>query len=226
VKKSFHPIAWLLPGEAGLISPAYTLLITSVLAGLTFILPFFFENVQGRSTDIAGLLLAIPSVAIIVVGPISGALSDRYGTRLPMICAATITTLSLYLLAHFTPGTSLIFAIGTILFLGIGIGIYFPSNMSQILGAAPRDCEGVASGVMITTRYIGGMVGIAIFGTVATAVPAGIAAGRHLLSLPPAVLSEGYTAAFTLGMIFCIVAAVISAAISDKRKSLNKESPQ
>ena len=200
-----------------LLGNAAGLLIMMVYNGLIFLLPFFFEIVQGRSTEFAGLLLAIPAVALMLVGPVSGALSDRYGSRLPTICACILAAAALYLFSFFSQNTGLPFIIGSMVLIGVAIGLFFPPNMSQILGSGGKEGEGVASSVMMTIRNTGAVFGVAIFGTIVVQVVTGMMAHRHVVTASPDVLSAGFSIAFSIGILICLAGACISVAIRDER---------
>ena len=101
--------------------------------------------------------------------------------------------------------------------LGASIGIFFPPNISQILGSGPRECEGCASGVMMTLRYTGAMIGIALFGTIVSQAAGGTMAGNNVLTATPGILSAGFTTAFTAGLLICLAGALVAAAIRDER---------
>lgn len=191
------------------------LLIMMVYVGLIFLLPFFFENVQGRTTDFAGLLLAIPSIAMMIVGPVAGALSDRYGSRLPTVCAAIIAAAALYLLSLFSVTTGLPLIISAMLLVGFAIGLFFPPNMNQILSSCAKEREGVASSVMTTLRYSGGVIGVAVFGTLVASGIIGVMGHKDVITASPGVLSSGFSVAFTIGALLCLLVAVISAATRD-----------
>ncbi|MGD1004925.1 MAG: MFS transporter [Methanoregulaceae archaeon] len=186
-----------------------------VFNGGEFLLPFFFERVQGISTEIAGLYLAIPAIALMVIGPISGALSDRIGSRILTTSAAVLAAVALYLLSLFSQTSSLAFIVGALALLGVAMGLFFPPNMSAILGSCEKEGEGGVSSVMMTIRNTGSVVGVAIFGTVAVQVILSKAARLHTINYTPEILTAGFHAAFLFGIIFCIVAMVISAIIKD-----------
>ncbi|MFA4848244.1 MAG: MFS transporter [Methanoregula sp.] len=193
------------------------LLIMMVYNGLIFLLPFFFEIVQGRSAESAGFLLAIPAIALMLVGPVSGSLSDRYGSRLPTLCACILAAAAMYLFSCFTPNTGLLFIIGAMALIGIAIGFFFPPNMSQILGSGGKEGEGVASSVMMTIRNTGSVFGVAIFGTIVVQVVIGMMAYRHVIAASPDVLSTGFSIAFSIGIILCLAGACLSAAVREER---------
>ena len=95
-------------------------------AGVQYLLPFFFEGVMGFEASVAGLLLAIPSVALMILGPISGALSDRIGSRVLATGAAAFACVTFFMISLFTQHTSILFIAVTLLCVGIALGIFFP----------------------------------------------------------------------------------------------------
>ena len=136
-------------------------------AGVQYLLPFFFEGVMGFEASVAGLLLAIPSVALMILGPISGALSDRIGSRVLATGAAAFACVTFFMISLFTQHTSILFIAVTLLCVGIATGIFFPPNMNQILGQSKKDEEGVGSSIMTTMKNVGETLGIALMGTIA-----------------------------------------------------------
>lgn len=78
-------------------------LVTGMLAfvaisGTLLLLPFYLQNGLGFSTREMGLYLAVPAIALGIVAPLSGALSDRVGQR-PVTVAGLAVLLVGYLLA-------------------------------------------------------------------------------------------------------------------------------
>ncbi|HTY52434.1 MAG TPA: MFS transporter [Methanomicrobiales archaeon] len=189
------------------------LLIMAALGGSEFLLPFFFEKVKGLPTSTAGLLLAVPAVALMVAGPLSGSLADRRGARPFATGASLLAAGSLILFAGLSPATSLPYTLAALLCLGLAMGFFFPPNMSQILGQCSRSEKGMGSGVMNTTKNIGDTVGTALFGTVALAVIGAQAAhlpGVTAADLPPDILTSGFRVAFAVGILLCLAAAAMS----------------
>ena len=68
-------------------SIAAAFLISTVLTGTIFLIPFFLELVMGYSTDFTGLLILAPTLLILFASPISGRISDRFSSRIPTIIA-------------------------------------------------------------------------------------------------------------------------------------------
>ena len=102
---------------------------------------------------------------------------------------------------------------------GFAIGLFLPPNMSLILGSGSREGEGVASSVMMTLRNVGAVLGVAILGTIAVQVILMVMGGHYVQAPTPAQLAPGFHEAFLAGVVICIIVAVISVFISEKRES-------
>jgi DHA2 family metal-tetracycline-proton antiporter-like MFS transporter len=196
-------------------SPAYLrgnvagMLLLLVFSGAIFLLPFYFERVRGTSTDIVGILLGVPAVALIVCGPVAGWLSDRYGSKWLMAGSAALSAATMYLFSLFDASTDLVFLVAALILLGVGIGIFVPPNMRLILGSGGTESGGVASAVMMTLRTAGAMFGVAVYGTIAMQGIFGSATGPALTAAPYQLVL-GIQAAFLTGAIICLAVAIIS----------------
>lgn len=131
-------------------------------AGTVLLLPFFLQDILELSPRTAGLLMAVNPAAIGIFAPISGALSDRIGSR-------KLTTLGLFVLiigywsvSGIHKDTSLFEFALRALPIGIGMGIFQSPNNSVVMGAAPRGRLGVVSGMLSISRTLGQMIGISL----------------------------------------------------------------
>jgi EmrB/QacA subfamily drug resistance transporter len=144
-------------------------LITGLLsfiasAGTILLMPFYLQNVLGYDPQKTGLLLVVTPLAIAVVAPISGALSDRMGSRLITTVGLVIAALGYGLVSTIDASTSMFGYVLRFLPVGIGMGIFQSPNNSAVMGSAPKHRLGVASGLLSLTRVLGQTAGIAILG--------------------------------------------------------------
>jgi|SRR5208282_140601 len=151
---------------------------------------------------------------------LSGTLSDHYGPRILTTVAALLAAGELLLFAGFGIDTGIPVIIATLALFGVALGLFFPPNMSQILGTRSGEgTEGVASSMMMTIRNIGAAFGVALFGTIAVFVIISTMTVRAAMDLSPVILAAGFRAAYQWGCVLCLLCAVISAAIIIKDKS-------
>lgn len=140
-------------------------LITFIALGGTIILmPFYLENVLGYGTRNVGLLMATLPIALGIVAPISGALSDRIGTRPITVVGLIVMLFGFYAMSTLSTGTTALGFILRFLPVGIGMATFQSPNNSAIMGAVPRKRLGVASGLLSMTRSMGQTIGIAVLG--------------------------------------------------------------
>lgn len=179
-------------------SSAIWALFLTFVAAPSYILVMPFYLIQGRVMDPAqaGLLMAVTSMVTMVVGPLSGTLSDRYGPFKFSAIGAGAIGAAYGLMSASEIGTPLTFLIPVLMLLGIGIGSFHPSNNSIIMSAVKRDRLGTASALIATLRQVGIAVGMAVTGTLFSArllvhktilYQEGVSeASAESLSIPPA----------------------------------------
>ncbi len=135
-------------------------------AGTVILMPFYLENVLGYEPRMAGLLLSVVPVMLGITSPISGAASDRFGTRRIATLGLGILLIGYLGLHSLSTDTD---ALGYALRfapIGLGFGIFQSPNNTAIMAAAPRRQTGVVSGMLALSRTLGQTTGIAILGTV------------------------------------------------------------
>ena len=136
------------------------------IAGTLVLTPFYLETMLGYDTRTVGLLLAVVPIALGVVSPISGALSDRFGTRSISVIGLVALLIGYSAVSTLGVDTTLLGYLLRFLPVGIGMGLFQSPNNSAIMGAAPRESLGVASGLLSITRTLGQTVGVAALGAV------------------------------------------------------------
>src|SRR5205823_10535227 len=131
-----------------------------------FLLPVYFEHTRGFAAQRTGLLLTPFPLVIAVVAPISGHLADRFGTRWLAAGGMTLLCAGLLLLARLDETTSTWGVIWPQLVAAFGMAMFQSPNNSAIMGAAPRERQGVAAGMLATGRTMGQSLSVAIAGAV------------------------------------------------------------
>jgi len=141
-------------------------LVFIALSGTILLMPFFLENVLGYAPNQVGLLLAIVPISLGVVAPLAGSLSDRVGSRPITVAGLAILLVGFIAVSTLTAETNAIGYILRFLPVGIGVGIFQSPNNSSVMGAAPRERLGIASGMLAITRTLGQITGIALLGAI------------------------------------------------------------
>ena len=108
---------------------------------------------MGFEASVAGLLLAIPSVAL-MIGSIPAALSGPDWVTGACDGSGRICVRDVLYDQPFTQHTCILFIAVTLLCIGI-LWDLLPPNMNQILGQSKKDEEGVGSSIMTTMKNSG-----------------------------------------------------------------------
>jgi len=202
-----------------LFASASASLVLSFLAmfAVSFLLPFYFEDVRGFDAAKTGLLLTPMPLTLAVVAPISGALADRVGTRFLTSVGLAIACAGLVLIGGIGPDTPERSIILRLAVAGVGAGMFQSPNNSALLGAAPPQRQGVASGLLATGRVVGQSLSVALAGAIFTSL-GGAAAGRALASAggrpaDPAQI-ETFMHAFRWSLWVCAAVAAIGVVTS------------
>jgi EmrB/QacA subfamily drug resistance transporter len=141
-----------------------SLLANIILFGLFLLMPFTFERVFNESALCGGLRLTIIPLALGLMAPISGALSDRFGNRALCTCGMLIVVGGLILLTLQLGATAPSLSIITLSLavVGIGEGMFVSPNNNAIMGSASVAEAGEAGSLMNVTRDLGTSIGIAM----------------------------------------------------------------
>ena len=135
---------------------------------ITFLLPFYLIQGRGLNPAQAGLLLTVQPVIMAISAPISGARSDRVGSRGPGMLGMGLLSLGLLLLSRLGPDSGFWLAALGLAVAGLGTGTFISPNTSALMGAAPRARQGIASGVQGAARNLGMVLGIGLAGAIFT----------------------------------------------------------
>ena len=200
-------------------SATFSLMLSFVaFFSATFLLPFYFEQLRGFSTSRAGLLLVSLSVGIGLIGPLSGALADRIGSRLLAPLGLAVAAAGLFLISRFDGNTALWFIIVALAVSGVGLGIFASPNSSSLMGAAPDNKRGVASGLLATSRTVGQALGIAVSGAIFGGLGGAVAGDRLAQGAAGASLAATFAQAFDTALLVAAGVAVLAFAVALVRK--------
>ena len=169
-------------------STASALLNYTCVYSVIFVLPFLLIQGRGLDTAQAGLVLTAQPAVMAVVAPVSGALSDRLGSRLLATAGMAVLAGGLVLLASVVEAGSLGAIAGALAVVGLGVGVFVSPNNSALMGAAPRHRQGIAAGVLATARNVGMVFGVGLAGAVFTTILARGGAGDLALGVRASLL--------------------------------------
>ncbi|ESQ20697.1 MAG: Major Facilitator Superfamily [uncultured Acidilobus sp. CIS] len=136
-----------------------------------FFVPFFLSYymivVLGMRPIEASLALLSLSLAMVVLAPISGRLSDRVGARPLATAGMMLIALGLLLLIPLGLRATLADVTWRALIIGVGMGLFSSPNSASVMGAAPRERLAVASATLSLMRFYGQSLSLALASSLA-----------------------------------------------------------
>src|SRR6266700_4082603 len=184
-----------------------------------FLLIFFLQGPYGKDPLTAGLMLTPFGAAFMIVGPISGRLSDRVGSRLLAPIGLVISALGLLGLTtinQFTPYWVLSIYMAL---MGGGSGLFVSPNTNAIMSSVEPHTRGAAAGILNMLNNTGSMLSIAIvfplalsqipFNAIQQVFITGGGMGTFSSAIPPFL--SGLHLAFFVSFVLSIIAAIVAA---------------
>jgi EmrB/QacA subfamily drug resistance transporter len=175
--------------------------ITFGLLSWLLFLALYLQDVLGYSALGAGVRFLPGTILVIAVAPIAGRLADRIGSRPLMTAGLLLVALSLGIQTQISSDTGYGLLVPAFMIMGLGVGLTLSPMSTAAMNAVRRDKAGVASGILSTSRQLGGTFGIAIVGAIlqASAVNSSfVDALGDALILPLVLAILGAIAAFAL----------------------------
>lgn len=141
------------------------LLFCNINQGLaTFVTPFYLQEVLKLSPTFIGTIFLVPSVLSMVLSPLSGALTDRIGSRLLMIAGVLVLMASFIIGANLHSDSHWLWAALLLGCTGIGSAFFNTASQAAMIRALPKDQWGSAIGIINGVFGLGHMLGISLSG--------------------------------------------------------------
>jgi EmrB/QacA subfamily drug resistance transporter len=183
-------------------------LVGAAFFAMWYFLSLYLQNVLGYSALRAGMAFLPMAITIIIGAQVSSRLMPRTGVR-PLLLAGTIcATVGFAWLSRIVPAASYwehVFGPGCIIALALGL-LFTPLAAAATAGVSFSEA-GLASGVLNTSRQIGGSLGLAVLATIATDRTQ---AQLTRAGSSAAALNDGYARAFEVAAAVTLVAFAAS----------------
>ncbi|MHB1951252.1 MAG: MFS transporter, partial [Acidiferrobacteraceae bacterium] len=195
-----------------------------VLFAVLFLMPFYLEQVAGYTPALTGTILTPIPLAMAIVAPFAGHISDKIGSRIMTTAGMAICSVSTLLLIFLGRTPDRVVLISELIVLGVGMGLFTPPNNSAIMGSAPKERLGVAGGILNMMRALGLIFGVDISGVIFTSLEHGyltahgyaVQAFKDLpVNVREAAFLHGFGPVMVTLLAINLVATVLSAAKED-----------
>lgn len=175
-----------------------TSVTTFVAQGITFVtLPFYFQDVLGRSQVATGLLMTPWPATVAVIAPIAGRLADRYPAGILGGIGLSVLSTGYVLLALLPEHPSTANILWRMTLCGLGFGFFQSPNNRAIVASAPRERSGGAGAIQSTARLLGQTIGAAFVALIFSFSRPGAGAGPTVAIL----LAAGFSALAAVGSV-------------------------
>jgi EmrB/QacA subfamily drug resistance transporter len=184
------------------------ILLYSGFFAMWFFLSLYLQQVRHHGPLATGLAFLPMTLAIVAASSLAPRLLARFGMRNLITAGMLLTTAGLALFAGLQPGSSyagFFLPAGLLAAVGLGFSLV-PATIAAVQGVPPAE-SGLASGMLNTSRLVGGALGLAVLSTIATSHTNGkIAEGVATLQ----ARTDGYQLAFGIGAAFCLMGAIVA----------------
>ena len=178
------------------------LLIALAMFGVFFFVSLYMQNVLGYSAVQAGAAFLPITLIIILVAPIAGKASDKFGSRWLMTIGMVLLSVQLLYLSQLGPDADFWNLLPGFVVGGLGMSMSMTPTAAAATRAVPVNKSGVGSAVLNAARQVGGSVGIALMG----AIVAAQAKGK-----PPL---DGFMAGFESALVVAAVIAFVGSIVA------------
>jgi EmrB/QacA subfamily drug resistance transporter len=182
----------------------------SAMFAMWYFVSLYMQEVLGYDPIKAGVAFVPMTLLIVVFSQVSGRLTARVGPGKMLTVGLGLIAAGMALFARVATdggyfGDLLIPSVLT----ATGLGLSFvPVTIAAVTGVQPGE-QGLASGLVNTSRQLGGSLGLAVLATLATQRTADLAGGGHDLS----ALTSGFHRAFIVGAGFALLGAIAAATL-------------
>jgi len=195
---------------------AVAMMVGAVLFSSFFFLSLFLQQVDGYSALKAGLAFLPQALVTLVTSLSVSRLVRRVSPRRLLFAGPLVAAGGLVWLSQLSVGAGYFSdMLGPFLLAGAGLGACFvPMTLAATAGVAPKE-QGLASGIVNTSRFVGGSLGLAALAALAASRTSQLLAGQpNLTAVARArALTAGYDRAFLVAAALCVAASLAGAMV-------------
>jgi MFS family permease len=191
-------------------------LLYAAVFSMWFFVSLFMQQVLHHDALLTGLSFIPMTLGVVLATSFAARLVARFGARSVIAAGMLLSAVGLVLLSGVRPGDSYFTGVlpgGVLSALGLGLSLV-PATIAAVSGV-PADESGLASGLLNSSRLIGGALGLAVLSTIAASHTHSAArAGASSLS----ALTSGFQLAFLVGGVVSLLGALVAAGLLRRPK--------
>lgn len=141
------------------------LLLANIAHGIvSFIAPFYLQDVLKLSPTFIGIIFLAPSLFSMVLSPVTGTLTDRFGARRLLLAGVIMSMVSYIIGITLRPDSHWFLPAFLLALLGIGSAFFNTPSQAAIISSLPKEHWGTAIGLFNAVFGFGHMLGISLAG--------------------------------------------------------------
>ena len=138
------------------------------LFGMFFLVTLYLQFVLGFSALGAALRTLPSAVVMVMVSPRSADIAERFGLRNAVVAGMTLISAGFVVMSTLSSGYHYWILLVALVLMSSGMSVVMANSTSSIMAGLPLAKSGVGSAVNDTSREVGGAVGIAVLGSIAS----------------------------------------------------------
>jgi EmrB/QacA subfamily drug resistance transporter len=187
------------------------LLVALAMFGVFFFVSLYMQGVLGYSAVKTGAAFLPMTILIVLVAPIAGKSSDRFGSRWLMTSGMVLIAIQLFYFSRLGVDESYWSLLPAMILGGFGMSLVMTPSAAAAVRALPVDKAGVGSAVLNAFRQVGGSMGIALMGAIMAHRVGGVE-GQALFR-DKQLFVDGFSTALTFAALIAVLGAVVSFAL-------------
>ena len=178
---------------------------------MLFAMPFYLQKVLHLDSGITGMVLTASPIVMMLVASVSGSLSDRLGSRIPVFSGSIICMISMLLMTHLTASSTIFDVFWRLALLGLGTALFQAPANKTLMSTLSHENAGMASGVIATVRNMGMVFAVCYAGLlIHSAISPQLMLPNQLFAGAAVDLTKGIHRIMIFGAILSTLMALLS----------------
>jgi predicted MFS family arabinose efflux permease len=187
------------------------LLVALAMFGVFFFVSLYMQGILGYSAVEAGAAFLPMTILIILIAPIAGKTSDRFGSRWLMTSGMLLVGVQLVYFSRLDETASYFELLPAMIIGGMGMALVMTPSAAAAVRALPVDKSGVGSAVLNAFRQVGGSIGIALMGAIMAHQLGGLR-GQDVFRQPERFV-DGFSTTLSVAALIALAGAVVAAVL-------------
>lgn len=150
---------------------------------LLFQLPYLLKLLYQWGPEHSGPFMTSFMVSMMAASALGGRVAEKLGVKTTCVMGSLLSVAGMSSLSFLTPGEDWRKLIVGLILGGVGLGLANGPSQSAAMGSIEKNHSGIASGILSTSRYLGGVVGISILGLLFASPESTASLGQYHLAI-------------------------------------------